>query len=65
MSVAARCPQCQFDINYPNQHLLVYTQCFHEWDPATVVEEGTNQVIDANGNVLQNGDTVVIIKDLP
>jgi protein PhnA len=45
-------------------------ECGHEWNPnqlAEVVEEvvESSVVKDANGTVLQNGDTVVIIKDLP
>ena len=45
-------------------------ECGHEWTPSeageVVAEEvGTSIVKDANGNVLQDGDTVVLIKDLP
>lgn len=42
---------------------MVCSQCFYEWDPNNVEDE--NQVLDSNGNVLQNGDTVIVIKDLP
>jgi len=46
--------------------LLVCPECGHEWNPQDVVapEEGF-VVKDCNGNVLQNGDTVVTIKNLP
>lgn len=42
-------------------------ECFHEWNveeeaAAKVLEE---QVLDSNGNPLQDGDTVIVIKDLP
>lgn len=40
-------------------------ECGHEWDPAEVAEVDGNVIKDANGNVLQNGDDVVVIKDLP
>jgi protein PhnA len=47
-------------------------ECGHEWDPAEQTEtasvaDGTDSLVvkDANGNVLQDGDTVVLIKDLP
>jgi protein PhnA len=45
-------------------------ECGHEWNPgevAEVVAEETDSSVvkDANGNVLQDGDTVVLIKDLP
>jgi protein PhnA len=46
---------------------MICTQCFHEWNPAEVVAEPetTNKILDSNGNELKDGDTVVIIKDLP
>jgi protein PhnA len=62
------CPKCNCEYTYPSDNLLICPECFHEWDPATEVEEATDfstKVIDANGNELQNGDTVVVIKDLP
>lgn len=39
--------------------------CGHEWDPNEVVEATGLVVKDANGTVLQNGDSVVIMKNLP
>ena len=47
---------------------MVCPECFHEWNPEeAVVEEATaSRVIkDSNGNELKEGDTVVVIKDLP
>ena len=46
--------------------LLVCPECGHEWNPnePEVAEEGF-VVKDANGNILQNGDSVVTIKNLP
>jgi protein PhnA len=42
-------------------------ECFHEWNPEEEVEEKeeSGKIIDANGNELQNGDSVIVIKDLP
>jgi protein PhnA len=45
-------------------------ECGHEWNPSepivSVAEETDTTVVkDANGNVLQDGDTVILIKDLP
>lgn len=68
MSDTLPCPKCNSDITYPNQDLMVCTQCFHEWNPKEVkaeVEEKTDKILDANGNELKDGDTVVVIKDLP
>jgi len=42
---------------------MVCPDCNHEWDP-NAVEEDDDIVRDANGNVLQSGDTVIVIKDL-
>src|SRR5688572_13615727 len=67
MSDTVRCPECNSDLTYPNQDKMVCTQCFHEWAP---MEEAKNQmaeekVVDVNGVELQNGDSVILIKDLP
>lgn len=47
-------------------NLLVCPECAHEWDPnQKEAEEEVFVVKDANGNILQNGDSVVTIKNLP
>jgi len=38
-------------------------ECSHEWNPDDV-EDGT-LVRDVNGNELDDGDTVLVVKDLP
>lgn len=45
--------------------LLVCPECGHEWNPDEVAEETGLVVKDANGNRLQDGDSVTIVKDLP
>lgn len=43
-------------------------ECGHEWDPSAVEEvggAGAGAVLDSNGNELQDGDSVIVIKDLP
>lgn len=40
-------------------------ECGHEWNPDEVAEATGPVVKDANGNVLQDGDSVVVVKDLP
>jgi protein PhnA len=64
------CPKCNSDLTYPNQELMVCTQCFHEWTPSEEVEEvevanSSEIILDSNGNELKNGDSVIVIKDLP
>lgn len=44
---------------------MVCSQCFHEWDQADVSADSDDKVFDSNGNELQDGDSVVVIKDLP
>ena len=60
------CPQCQSTLTYPDGEMLVCPECGHEWDanaPAEAVE-AEKVWKDAVGNVLQDGDTVTLIKDL-
>lgn len=66
MSTLPNCPQCNSEYTYEDGNLLVCPECAHEWsainnDNAT--EEST-VIKDANGNPLQDGDTVTVIKDL-
>ena len=60
------CPTCGSEYAYPMDHLMVCPECAHEWNPNEVIQEDTGLVVkDANGNTLQDGDSVVIVKDLP
>ena len=60
------CPVCKSAFTYEMDALLVCPECGHEWNPAeNKAAENTFVVKDCNGNMLQNGDTVVIIKNLP
>lgn len=63
MSDAVICPKCQSEFTYAQDHLMVCSQCFNEWDPSEV--ENLDQVLDMNGNILADGDSVVVGKDLP
>lgn len=61
------CPQCQSPYGYAmGDDLYACPECAHEWTPS---EEGNSQssveVLDSNGNALQNGDSVIVIKSLP
>ncbi|HHA8757207.1 TPA: zinc ribbon domain-containing protein YjdM [Streptococcus pneumoniae] len=65
MNNLPNCPKCNSEYVYEDGALLVCPECAHEWNPAEVaeVEEGL-VAIDANGNKLTDGDTVILIKDL-
>ena len=61
------CPLCNCEYSYEMGDLLVCPECAHEWNPAEVADDNVEQervVKDASGNVLQDGDSVTIIKDL-
>lgn len=69
MSTESKCPQCNSENIYQDGNLWICPECAHEWSThaaqTTEAEEISDGVIkDANGNVLQDGDTVVVIKDL-
>ena len=60
------CPLCKSAFTYQIDALLVCPECGHEWNPAEEIAASDELVVkDANGNILQNGDTVVTIKTLP
>lgn len=59
------CPKCQSEYTYENGTLLVCPECGHEWTAEDVAQAEEEKVVrDANGNVLQDGDSVTVIKDL-
>ena len=59
------CPKCQSTLTYEDQAQFVCPECGHEWPQAAAAEtEQTRVVKDSVGNVLADGDTVTVIKDL-
>ena len=66
MSKLPHCPQCNSVLTYEDGSMYVCPECAHEWAPGVAAESADDQrvVHDANGNVLQDGDTVTVIKDL-
>ncbi|GAA3909751.1 zinc ribbon domain-containing protein YjdM [Halomonas cibimaris] len=66
MSQYPACPQCGSTYTYADQQLLICPECAHEWvvDGAVEDDSDTPMVSDANGNMLQDGDSVTVIKDL-
>ena len=63
MSDNPKCPECASVITYPTGTSQMCAECGHEWNPEEIAAAGA--VKDANGNVLKDGDDVVVIKDLP
>lgn len=65
MSDFPPCPNCQSPYSYQDGNLLMCPECAHEWSPEEQAEaERAARITDANGNVLEDGDTVTVIKDL-
>lgn len=66
MSESPNCPQCDYNYTYEDGTSFVCPECGHEWTPGASRSEGPYErvVRDANGNVLKDGDTVTVIKDL-
>ncbi|MFB9324749.1 zinc ribbon domain-containing protein YjdM [Paenibacillus aurantiacus] len=60
------CPQCNSDYTYEDRGLYICPSCSHEWSAQSNIEasEAQKTIKDANGNVLNDGDAVTIIKDL-
>ena len=59
------CPQCQSEYTYQDGELLICPECSHEWKEGEIqVSEVQTIIKDANGNILVDGDSVTVIKDL-
>lgn len=59
------CPKCNSEYTYEDGALLICPECAYEWSLESENEtEAAATVKDANGNILQDGDSVSVIKDL-
>lgn len=68
MSEFPPCPKCKSEFTYSSDGMMICPECFHEWVPEEAVAETADvstKILDANGNELKDGDSVVVIKDLP
>lgn len=64
MSTLPACPECASAFAYEDRGQFVCPECGHEWSPQAAVAEEGKTVRDAHGNVLHDGDSVTVIKDL-
>jgi len=67
MTTVPKCPQCSSEYTYADGALYICPECTHEWLKESLegdVSSGERVIKDANGNVLQDGDTITVIKDL-
>lgn len=60
------CPKCSSEYTYEDGHILICPECSHEWSKEMEIEMGTSEKVikDSNGNILNDGDTITVIKDL-
>jgi len=63
MSSLPNCPMCKSEYTYIDGMQYICPECGHEWVQETEVLD-EKFIRDANGNQLQDGDTVSVIKDL-
>jgi protein PhnA len=66
MSNLPKCPKCSSEYTYEDNGILICPECAHEWNKevASAKTEAKKFVKDAHGNILNDGDTVALIKDL-
>jgi protein PhnA len=66
MSELPNCPECNSEYSYEDGNMYVCPECAHEWSKEAEAsgDDGVTVIKDSNGNVLQDGDTVSVIKDL-
>jgi protein PhnA len=61
-----KCPACGSELTYEDGAMYVCPECAHEWSRETSSEVPVQEAVirDAVGNVLQDGDSITVIKDL-
>jgi protein PhnA len=65
MSDFPSCPKCNSSLTYEDGGTLICPECGHEWQVGVSDAQPDQRVVrDANGNILNDGDTVTVIKDL-
>lgn len=66
MNTLPNCPKCNSEYTYQDGIYFICPECAHEWtnEPEEKSVSDALNVKDANGNTLQDGDTITVIKDL-
>ena len=65
MSNLPNCPKCNSQYTYEDGNMFVCPECAHEWNESSENSNSEAKIVkDSNGNVLNDGDSVTIIKDL-
>ena len=66
MTTLPKCPKCGSEYTYQDGSMYICPECSHEWsaDAQSSGSDDDRVIKDSNGNVLQDGDTITVIKDL-
>ena len=67
MSTLPSCPKCNSEYTYEDGAMLICPECAHEWSATAAADASADDdkvIKDSVGNVLQDGDTITVIKDL-
>lgn len=64
MSGLPNCPKCESEYTYEDGELYVCPECAHEWSKHEPESSGEKVYKDAYGTILEDGDTITVIKDL-
>lgn len=66
MTDLPNCPKCGSEYTYNDGNMTICSECAHEWsaDASSDSNDDVKVIKDSNGNILQDGDTVTVIKDL-
>lgn len=66
MANLPNCPKCNSEYTYEDGALFICPECAYEWTLESETENNEDVLIvkDANGNILNDGDSVTVIKDL-
>jgi protein PhnA len=67
VSTLPACPKCNSEFTYEDGAMLICSECAHEWSASETAEAASDDsrvIKDSVGNVLQDGDTITVIKDL-
>ena len=66
MTALPPCPNCNSEYTYEDGDQLVCPECAHEWKAGENADgaDDARVIKDSVGNLLQDGDTITVIKDL-
>ena len=66
MTALPPCPKCNSEYTYEDGDQLICPECAHEWKAGENADAGDDARVikDSVGNLLQDGDTITVIKDL-